>query len=87
MTLTAGPDRIPVKFYKDYAELVEPLLVIWRHSLDTGEQPDQPIISIIAPLHKIGPKRSAKKYRLVALPNHHTEIFERVLKTIKCLSR
>ena len=78
---SAGPDGIPVKFYKDYAEeLVEPLIIIWRHSLDTGEQPDQPILSIIAPLHKGGPKCFPKNYRPVALTNHLTKIFERILR-------
>ena len=78
---SAGPDGIPVKFYKDYAEeLVVPLLVIWRHSLDTGDQPDQPILAVISPLHKGGPKCFSKNYRPVALTNHLTKIFERILR-------
>ena len=77
----AGPDGIPVVFYKDYAEVIsKPLLMIWRNSLDSGVQPDEPILAIITPLHKGGPKCFAKNYRPVALTNHMTKIFERVLR-------
>ena len=59
----AGPDGIPVIFYKDYAEeLTVPLLIIWRYSLNNGKQPDEPILAIITPLHKGGPKCFAKNY-------------------------
>ena len=77
----AGNDGIPVKFYKDYAEeIAEPLLLLWRQSLDSGKQPDEPTLAIITPLHKGGPKCFAKNYRPVALTNHATKIFERVLR-------
>ena len=77
----AGPDGIPVIFYKDYAdEMAGPLLMLWRHSLDCGDQPDEPILAVITPLHKGGPKCYAVNYRPVALTNHLTKIFERVLK-------
>ena len=77
----AGPDGIPVKFYKDYAdELAVPLLILWRQSLDSGKQPDEPVLAIITPLHKGGPKYFAKNYRPVTLTNHLTKIFERVLR-------
>jgi len=32
-----GPDAIPSHLYRDYVkELTQPIIQIWRHSLDTG---------------------------------------------------
>ena len=53
----AGPNGIPVEFYKIYAKvLAKVLLIIWRHSLDNGNQPDESILTVITLQHKGGPK-------------------------------
>ena len=76
-----GPDEIPTIFYKDYAqELVLPIKRIWRKSLDNGEMPEGIAISIIIPIFKEGLKREPSNYRPVALTNHLTKIFERILR-------
>ena len=76
-----GPDGIPVVFYKDYAEeLAYPLSLIWRQSIETGEQIEQPILAIITPIHKGGPLSNPANYRPIALTNHMNKIFERILR-------
>ena len=76
-----GPDEIPTIFYKDYAqELVLPIKRIWRKSLDNGEMPEGVAISIIIPIYKEGLKGEPSNYRPVALTNHLTKIFERILR-------
>ena len=76
-----GPDNIPAFFYKDYAEeLVYPIMKIWRIALDTGLLPEGTAQATITPIYKGGDKNKPANYRLVALTNHLTKIFERVLR-------
>ena len=78
---TPGPDGIPVSFYKDYVdELGYPLKLIWRESLDTGIQTENPILAIITPIHKGGPMNNPGNYRPIALTNHLTKLFEKLLR-------
>ena len=76
-----GPDGIPAAFYKELKEeLVYPIKKIWRTSLDTGKTTETIIQSIITPIYKSGEKFQPTNYRSVALTNHLTKIFERILK-------
>ena len=53
---------------------------MWRNSLDTGKLPEGIAIAWITPIYKGGNKSLPANYRPVALTNHVTKIFERVLK-------
>ena len=76
-----GPDGIPPTFYKEFVdELVIPIKKIWRISLDSGKTIEGRIISIVTPIYKSGEKSDPGNYQPVALTNHLTKIFERILK-------
>ena len=49
-------------------------------SLDTGIMPDDINMAFITPLFKGGDKGEAKNYRPVALTNHITKAFEKIVK-------
>jgi len=76
-----GPDGITPFFLKTFAEELAPALcLLWRRSLDTGIMPDDINTAFITPLFKAGNKSEAANYRPVALTNHITKAFERVIK-------
>ena len=76
-----GPDKIPASFLKECAkELAEPLLLLWRTSLDLSEIPEQLKIQTIIPLFKKGFKYLAENYRPVSLTSHIIKLFERILR-------
>ncbi len=78
---TAGPDEVSPLFLKDYIdELKEALCLLWRKSLDSGIMPDGINMAFITPIFKGGDKSSAANYRPVALTNHITKAFEKILK-------
>ena len=76
-----GPDGITAFFIKTYAEEIAPAFtVIWQQSLDSGIMPDDVNLAFITPLFKGGDKSDPANYRPVALTNHTTKAFERLLK-------
>ena len=76
-----GPDGITPLFLKDYADEIAPALcLLWRKSLDTNEMPDNINLAYITPIFKGGEKSKPANYRPVALTNHITKIFEKILK-------
>ena len=76
-----GPDGITPAFLKDYSEeLVDALCALGRKSMDSSVMPDGINIAFITPIYKSGDKSDPANYRLVALTNHITKIFERLIK-------
>ena len=76
-----GPDEIPAVVYRKYAsELAKPVSMIWRICLDEGVMPEGTILSIITPIYKGDGKGESANYRPVALTNHLTKVFERVVR-------
>ncbi|MCH2405687.1 MAG: hypothetical protein MK200_05790, partial [Nitrosopumilus sp.] len=76
-----GPDGIPVALYKLCAdEITKPIKEMWTISLDIGKMPENIITSIITPVYKGGIKEDPGNYRPIALTNHITKIFERILR-------
>ena len=76
-----GPDNIPAYIYNNFAnELAYPIMKIWRISLDKCVMSEGVMQSIIVPLYKGGEKSDPVNYRPLALTNHLTKIFERVVR-------
>ena len=76
-----GPDEIPAIVFNRYAKvLAEPVMQIWRLCLDEGIIPEGMVLAIITPIYKGVGKSEPANYRPIALTNHLTKIFERVLR-------
>ena len=76
-----GPDEIPAVVFRKYASaLAKPVSMIWRICLDEGVMPEGTILSIITPIYKGDGKGESANYRPVALTNHLTKVFERVVR-------
>ena len=77
-----GPDHFPVILLQQCAEeLSEPLYLLWRFSLDTGDI--APIFkkAIICPIQKANTQRChPKSYRPVSLTSHIIKVFERIMR-------
>jgi hypothetical protein len=78
---TYGPDEVSPLFLKKFADEIAPALcALWRKSVDTGIMPDGINLAYITPIFKGGDKSLAKNYRPVALTNHITKAFEKIVK-------
>ena len=77
-----GPDHFPVTLLKQCAEeLSEPLYMLWRHSLDTGDITSLLKKAVICPIQKSNSQRChPKSYRPVSLTSHIIKVFERVIR-------
>ena len=78
-----GGDHYPVVLLQNCAEeLSEPLYLLWRYSLDSGEIAPLFKNAIICPIQKPNTQRChPKSYRPVSLTSHIIKVFERVLRT------
>ena len=54
--------------------------MLWRKSLDSGDNPDGTHLAFITPLFKSGDRSDPANFHPVALTNHITKIFERIIK-------
>ena len=78
-----GPDGVPAYIYHHFAEeLANPVMRIWQQSLNSGIMPEGIILAIIVPILKSTDKSLPANYRPIALTNHLTKIFERVLRKV-----
>ena len=76
-----GPDKFPACIFKECKnEIVKPLFLIWRQSLDSGEIPHKYLQQCIIPIFKKSNKGKPENYRPVSLTAHLIKIFERVLR-------
>ena len=76
-----GPDGAPAYLYRKFAEeLVDPIFIIWKHSIDAGVMPEKTLLAYITPILKAVDRSLPVNYRPVSLTNHLTKIFERVLR-------
>ena len=81
-TSSPGPDCITAGFLKDYkTQLAKPLFALWRLSLDNATTPDGVNLAYITPIFKSDDKHEPANYRPIALTNHTTKIFEKIIKS------
>ena len=77
----AGPDGVTPTILKHFAdELAEPLAILFRRSIDSGNPLDDINLAFVTPIFKGGVKSKPENYRPVALTNHITKILERLIK-------
>ena len=80
---SAGPDRFPAILLKKCSGVLsEPLYILWRKSLDSGDIPSIYKTANVIPIHKGkgSSKTEAKNYRPIALTSHIIKIFEKVIR-------
>ena len=78
-----GTDHFPTTLMKECAEeLSEPLYILWRHSLDSGDIAPLLKVAVICSILKPGALRNhPKTYRPVSLTSHIIKVFERIVRT------
>ena len=78
-----GTDHFPTILMKECAEeLSEPLFILWRHSLGSGDIVPLLKSAVICPILKPGAQRNhPKSYRPVSLTSHIIKVFERIVRT------
>ena len=61
--------------------LIDPLLILWKKSMETGNIPEVLRTAYVAPILKPGGSKSiTADYRPDSLTSHILKIFERILK-------
>ena len=83
----SGFDRIPLVFYKDGAEPLEPIItVLMKKIIEDKIIPEQWKVAKVTPIYKKGPKTSPDNYRPISNLCSITKIFEKlVLEQIKAI--
>ena len=80
-TSAPGPDGVPAYLYRVFREeLATPVMMIWKHSMETGIMPEPTMLAYITPILKSVDRSLPANYRPVSLTNHLTKIFERVVR-------
>lgn len=79
---TTGPDSIPVRFMKDYASRLAPILtVIFNRSLQEGTVPDDWRHANVTAIFKKGSRHDAANYRPVSLTSLCCKLLEHVIES------
>ena len=76
----SGPDQLPARILKENSKELAPILsAIFNQSLDTGELPNDWLMSHITPIFKKGNKNLPCNYRPIALTSICCKILEHIL--------
>ena len=76
-----GPDGFSALLLRECAtQLSDPLFIIFRNSIDSGEVPNELKDSFITPIHKGGLKSEPKNYRPVSLLSHILKTLEKIIR-------
>ena len=75
-----GPDSIPSRFLKDYAEEISPALtLIFQASLHQGDIPEDWRQAYVTPIFKEGDRSSPANYRPISLTSVCSKVMEHIL--------
>lgn len=75
-----GPDKLPARFLKDYAnELAPPMALLFQSSLNHGILPDDWKIASVTPIFKKGDKTDPSNYRPISLTCITCKILEHII--------
>ena len=75
-----GPDSIPSRFLKDYADCIALVLsLIFQASLQQGEVPKNWRQAFVIPIFKKGDRSSPGNYRLISLTSVCSNVIEHIL--------
>ncbi|MCG8035359.1 MAG: hypothetical protein JAZ03_24705 [Candidatus Thiodiazotropha taylori] len=75
-----GPDSIPSRFLKDFADEITPALtLIFRASLHQGEVPQDWRQAYVTPIFKKGDRSSPANYRPISLTSVCSKVMEHIL--------
>ena len=78
---SAGPDGVPAFIIKKLKkQIIKPLKLMLRKSIDEGIIPKTLKSANITPIHKGGSRKVPGNYRPVSLTSHIMKIFEKVIK-------
>ena len=76
-----GPDGFSALLLRECAtQLSDPLFIIFRNSIDSGEVPNELKDAFITPIHKGGLKSEPKNYRPVSLLSHILKTLEKIIR-------
>ena len=77
-----GPDKIPIRFLKDYADDISKFLkIIFQNSYNTGDLPRDWLTEDVIPIFKQGKKNLASNYRPVSLTAITCKLMEHIIHT------
>ena len=77
----SGPDEIPPRVMKELRnEIAIPLSILFRHSIKTGQIPDEWRDAVVTPIFKKGKKCDPANYRPVSLTCVSCKMLERIVK-------
>ena len=79
-SVSQTPDSIPSYFVKHTsAQLLQPLFIIFNHSIQTGQIPTIWKKAIVIPIYKKGNKNDPKNYRPISLTSVICRILEKII--------
>ena len=77
-----GPDKIPIRFLKDYADDISKFLkIICLNSYNTGDLPQDWLTADVIPIFKKGKKNLTSNYRPVSLTAITCKLMEHTIHT------
>ena len=78
----AGPDKLPSKFLKQFANDLTPMLtLIYRASLDQGSIPEDWKKALVTPVFKKHDRPLASNYRPISLTRIVCKLLEHIIST------
>ena len=78
----SGPDKIPTRFFKEFATEIAPCLtILFQASLNQGIIPDDWKKAFVVPIFKKGDRSSPSTYRLILLTCVACKVLEHIISS------